>query len=202
MIDNYQVFYPYWCSIRSLFLRCDEVAVVETNESGWFETDIWYYCFGDKPDLYFWVEYYINGAWTTVYHPWLGCGTYWDYACNTEVDIYLNDQRIPCPIPQPNIGNKDVFIFSIGNNVSVTKVYQDGTMKGQTMPGTPYEEGSPFGGSIEPRVYFGSYLCDAVDGGNNYFYKWSFRKEGDAGWNEILTQQNRYCKHKIYNYRS
>ena len=39
-------------------------------------------------------------------------------------------------------------------------------MKGQTMPGAfydadhaiPVEEGSPFGGSIEPRVYFG---CDS-----------------------------------------
>ena len=154
LIDNYRILYPYWCWLNPWFLRCDEVAVLETDANGWFNTDIWYACCGDKPDLYFWVEYYINGVWTTVYNPGLRCGTHWDYACNTEVDIYLNDQRIPCPIPQPNIGYKDVFVFSIGNDVSVTKVYQDGAMKGQTMPGTPFEEGSPFGGSIEPRVYF------------------------------------------------
>ncbi|HYJ65421.1 MAG TPA: hypothetical protein VEV62_16890, partial [Parafilimonas sp.] len=192
LIDNYRILYPYWCWLNPWFLRCDEVAVIETDANGWFNTNIWYACCGDKPDLYFWVEYYINGVWTTVYNPGLRCATHWDYPCNTEVDIYLNDQRIPCPIPQPNIGYKDVFVFSIGNDVSVTKVYQDGAMEGQTMPGTPFEEGSPFGGSIEPRVYFGSYLCDSVDGGNNYFYKWSFRKEGTSAWNEIITDTFRH----------
>ncbi len=192
LIDNYRILYPYWCWLTPWFLRCDEVAVLETDANGWFNTNIWYACCGDKPDLYFWVEYYINGVWTTVYNPGLRCATHWDYPCNTEVDIYLNDQRIPCPIPQPNIGYKDVFVFSIGNDVSVTKVYQDGAMEGQTMPGTPFEEGSPFGGSIEPRVYFGSYLCDSVDGGNNYFYKWSFRKEGASTWNEIITDTFRH----------
>ncbi len=192
LVENYRILYPFWCWIFPWFLRCDEVAVVETDENGWFNSYIWYQCCGDKPDLYFWVEYCINGIWTTVYNPGLNCGTHWDYTCNSEVDIYLNDQRIPCPIPQPPIGYKDVFVFSIGNNVSVTKVYQDGTMRGQTMPGTPFEEGSPFGGSVEPRVYFGSYLCDSVDGGNNYFYKWSFRKEGELTWKEIITDTFRH----------
>jgi hypothetical protein len=192
LVDNYQVFYPYWCWIYPWFLKCDEVAVVETDANGWFNAYIWYLCCGDKPDLYFRVEYYVNGVWTTVYNPGLHCGTHWNYACNSEVDIYLNDQRIPCPVPQPNIGYKDVFVFSIGNDVSVTKVYQDGAKKGQTMIGTPFEEGSPFGGSVEPRVYFGSYLCDNVDGGNNYFYKWSYRKEGALLWNEIITDTFRH----------
>lgn len=198
--DNYRILYPYWCWLSPWFLRCDEVAVIETDANGWFNTDIWYLCCGDKPDLYFWVEYYINGVWTTVYSPGLRCATHWDYSCNTEVDIYLNDQRIPCPIPQPPIGFKDVFVFSIGNNISVTKVYQDGAMAGETMSGayydeahlSPVEEGSPFGGSIEPRVYFGSYLCDSIDGGNNYFYKWSFRKEGTSDWNDIITDTFRH----------
>ncbi|MBS1747678.1 MAG: hypothetical protein JST21_16060 [Bacteroidetes bacterium] len=192
LVNNYHILYPFWCWIYPWFLKSDEVAVVETDQNGWFNSYIWYPCCGDKPDLYFWVEYNINGVWTTVYNPGLRCGTHWDYPCNTEVDIYLNDQRIPCPIPQPNIGFKDVFVFSIGNDVSVTKVYQDGAMKGQTMPGTPYEEGSPFGGSVEPRVYFGSYLCDNIDGGNNYFYKWSYRKESDLLWKEITTDTFRH----------
>ncbi|CAN5643453.1 hypothetical protein BH10BAC2_BH10BAC2_29760 [soil metagenome] len=192
LLQNYKLLYPYWCWIYPWFYTCTEVAVVETDNNGWFNADMWYLCCGDRPDLYFWVEYYINGVWTSVYNPGLRCGTHWDYTCNSEVDIYLNDQRIPCNISQPAIGYKDVFVFSIGNNVSVTKVYQDGAMKGQTMTGTPYEEGSPFGGSIEPRVYFGSYLCDAIDGGNNYFYKWSFRKEGELSWNEIITDTFRH----------
>jgi len=191
LVDNYQLFYPWWCYWIPVYwwwwYSCDEITTFITNEQGWFDRNIYYKCFGDRPDLYFWVEYNINGVLTTVYNPPIHCNTYWNYACGTEVDIYLNDQRIPCPVPQPPIGDKDVFVFSIGNNISVTKVYQEGAMKGQTMAGTPYEEGSPFGGSIEPRVYFGNYLCDAVDGGNNYFYKWSFRREGEAGWNEIIT---------------
>lgn len=192
LLQNYKLLYPYWCWIYPWFYTCTEVAVVETDNNGWFNADMWYLCCGDRPDLYFRVEYYINGVWTSVYNPGLRCGTHWDYTCNSEVDIYLNDQRIPCNVSQPPIGYKDVFVFSIGNNVSVTKVYQDGAMRGQTMPGTPYEEGSPFGGSIEPRVYFGGFLCDAVDGGNNYFYKWSFRKEGAMNWNEIITDTFRH----------
>ncbi len=48
---------------------------------------IWYLCVGDHPDLYFWVEYSIGGAWTTMYHPPVRCNTYWDYACGSEVTI-------------------------------------------------------------------------------------------------------------------
>ena len=192
LITNVVYLYPFWCRLYPWFLRCDQVAEVETNQTGWFEADIRYFCFGDRPDLYFWVEYFINGAWTIVYNPGLRCHTRWNYQCNTEVNIYLNDPRIPCPVPQPDIGDKDVFVFSIGNNVSVTRVHQGGTMVGQTMTGTPFEEGSPFGGSIEPRVYFGKFLADAVDGGNNYFYKWSFRREGETNWRTILGDTFRH----------
>ncbi len=192
LISNIKLLYPFWCWLYPWWLRCDDVAVVETDQTGAFEADINYFCFGDRPDLYFRVEYYINGVWTTVYNPGLRCHTRWNYQCNSEVGIYLNDPRIPCPIPQPNIGDKDVFVFSIGNNVSVTKVHQGGAMAGQTMTGTPYEEGSPFGGSIEPRVYFGKFLADAVDGGNNYFYKWSFRRDGEITWRTVLGDTFRH----------
>lgn len=192
LISNIKFLYPFWCRLFPWFLRCDEVAVVETNQLGWFEADIKYFCFGDRPDLYFRVEYFINGNWTTVYNPGMRCHTRWDYQCNTEVNLYLNDPRIPCPIEQPNLGDKDIFVYSIGNNVSVTKVHQDGGLVGQTMTNTPFEEGSPFGGSIEPRVYFGNYFADAIDGGNNYFYKWSFRREGEAAWKTITGDTFRH----------
>jgi hypothetical protein len=192
LVTNIKLLYPFWCWLYPWWLRCDEVTVVETDQTGSFEADIKYFCFGDRPDLYFRVEYYINGVWTDVYNPGLRCHTRWDYQCNSEVGIYLNDPRIPCPIPQPNLGDKDVFVFSIGNNVSVTKVHQSGAMAGQTMTGTPFEEGSPFGGSIEPRVYFGKFLADTIDGGSNYFYKWSFRKDGEVAWRTVLGDTFRH----------
>ncbi len=72
LISNIGIIKPWLCWLDWLhpwFYHCDEVAVLETDEQGRFDTTIWYSCFGDKPDLYFWVEYSIGGAWTTVYNP-------------------------------------------------------------------------------------------------------------------------------------
>ena len=61
--------------------------MVYTNHQGRFDTTIYYPCFGDHPDLYFWVEYCIGGTWTTVYAPPIACNTYWNYVCGSSVTI-------------------------------------------------------------------------------------------------------------------
>jgi hypothetical protein len=188
---NYKIIFWPLCRWLSWLYTCAEVAVIETDIQGVFDRYFRYPC-NDQPDLYFWVEYCINGVWTTVYSPWIGCSTRWDYVCGTNVTINISDPRVPCTVPQPNIGNKDVFVFSIGNNVSVTKVQQDGSNRGLTLAGTPFEEGSPFGGNLEPHVYFGRFFANASDGGNNYFYKWSYRREGTVVWNEVLSETFRH----------
>lgn len=192
----YQQLTPIWCWIEGLFLHFDEISSVETNESGWFETDIWYRCFGDHPDLYFWAEYNINGVWTTVYRPAVGCHTYWNYTCNSEIDIYLNDDRIPCP-SNPTVPGKVVIVTTLGNSVSVSRVEQTGALKGlsdriyhtDALPG-------PFGGTIEPHVIFGE---DLLSGPNPIkYYRWSYAKQGDTEWRFMQHAVTRHYLHIEY----
>jgi len=196
MIQQYKFFYPYWCRIKSIFLRCDEVAVLETDNAGWFDGDIWYYCFGDKPDLYFWVEYLIDGVWTTVYKPWIGCNTHWDYTCNTEVDIYLNDQRIPCP-SWPTVPGNKIVVTTLGNNVNVNRVDQAAGANQGLAPDLSYGAGiGPFLGSVEPHVFFGEGL---IPSGISY-YRWRFKSHAapdiDANWKSLNQSVDRYYFHE------
>ena len=56
LLDNLALIRPYLCYwpwLRPYFYRCDEVAVIDTDSQGRFDTAIWYLCAGDHPDLYF-----------------------------------------------------------------------------------------------------------------------------------------------------
>lgn len=76
------------CDLRWLhgFLHADEVLVLPGGAEGRFGGWLFHRCH-DQPDLYFWVEQFRHGAWSTVYRPGLGCGTHWNYVCGTEVVI-------------------------------------------------------------------------------------------------------------------
>ena len=75
---------PWLCR----WLRMDCLRVVDADAQGRFSSLIFHDC-RDQPDLYFWVEQFQNGAWTTVYRPSACCGTYWNYACGSEVVLNL-----------------------------------------------------------------------------------------------------------------
>lgn len=171
LLDNLVLIRPYLCYwpwLWPYFYRCDEVAVIDTDSQGRFDTTIWYLCAGDHPDLYFWVEYSIGGMWTTVYHPPMRCNTYWDYACGSEVTIRVTDPRVPwCGDPNPLPG-KQVAVMLIGNGVSMPEIQRAsaGVNEGLT------SAGEPFGGSLEPHVWFG----DALIASGITHYRWSYRR--------------------------
>ena len=171
LLDNLVLIRPYLCYwpwLWPYFYRCDEVAVVDTDSQGRFDTTIWYLCAGDHPDLYFWVEYSIGGVWTTVYHPPIRCNTHWDYACGSEVTIRVTDPRVPwCGDPNPLPG-KQVAVMLIGNGVSMPEIQRAsaGVNEGLTLTG------EPFGGSLEPHVWFG----DALIASGITHYRWSYRR--------------------------
>jgi hypothetical protein len=196
LLQNYKLLYPYWCWLYPWWLTCSEVAVVETDANGWFEADMWYLCCGDKPDLYFSVEYLINGVWTYVYNPGLHCGTHWDYTCNTEVDIYVNDQRIPCPNTPTIYGNK-VVVTTLGNNINASRVAQSGADIGLAPDlWYGYSNTGPFSGSIEPHVMFG----DALTGIGIKYYRWRYKAHADAdieaNWHNMNQSVDRYYFHE------
>ncbi len=124
LIDNAVLIYPWlcwWYWIWPWWWRCDEVAVVDTDDNGRFDVTIAYPC-DDQPDLYFWVEYFINNAWTTVYEPWRPCGTYWDFDCASEVTIRVTDPRVPYCDGHDSPEGKVVVVKTIGNNTSISEI--------------------------------------------------------------------------------
>jgi hypothetical protein len=157
-----------WPWLWPFFLHCDEVAVALTDKQGQFKTNITYLCNGDHPDLYFWVEYQIGSAWTTVYHPSMQCNTYWNYQCGTEITIPITDPRVPWYSDPTPIPGKQVAILSIGHDVSMTEIKRNSSGVEEGL--TTVKE--PFGGSLEPTVWFGDGIADS----GITHYRWSYRR--------------------------
>ncbi len=171
LVDNLQLIYPYLCLWPYWWtFHSDEIAVVESDGSGRFEYLISYVCSGDKPDLYFWVEYEIDGIMETVYHPPIPCNTYWNYACGSLVTLEIDDARVPACDTEPDPAGCKVQVLSVGRKVSVSEIHGPGA--------TTANEGlttfsQPFGGKLEPRVWFSR--SDLIAKGIEY-YRWSYRR--------------------------
>lgn len=159
---------PWWWRYR-----CDEIRVLQTDSHGRFDTFLIHSCSGDQPDLYFWVEYKIEGSWETVYHPPIPCNTYWNYDCDTEVTIKVSDERVPACDPEPDLSGLQVAVMSIGNNVSISELQGAGAPAAQEGLTT---SGRPFGGNLEPHVWFSRE--NLIDAGITK-YQWSWRRLTD-----------------------
>ncbi len=178
LAENWHLVYPWLCHWRHWWWRfeCDELRTVTTDAHGRFETRIWYLCAGDRPDLYFWVEYDFGQGFETVYRPPIACHTHWDYACGTEVTIRAADARLPGCGGEPDLPGCQVVVLSIGNGVAVREV--------QTGAANPNEglthASEPFGGTLEPRVDFSR--SQLIDVKNVPYYRWSYwRLSGPDG---------------------
>lgn len=198
LMENFRLFYPWWCYWVPIFwwwwYVCIDEIVVYTNEEGWFDTSIFHNCFDDTPDLYFWVEYNINGLWATVYNPSIYCNTYWDYQCGSEADIYMNAEGIPCQV-NPAIPGKVVVVSTLGNNANVNRIQQSIGANQGLAPDIlyPYNTHGPFGGSIEPHVIFGEALISS----GVIYYRWSFKLNSapDSTWAALTTSVYRHYFH-------
>ncbi len=173
LADNFQLILPYFCLWPWWWwrLRCDEIIVVETDSNGRFSTVVNYQCSGDKPDLYFWIEYKINGSLETVYRPPITCNTYWNYTCGTEVTLRINDERVPACDQDIDLLGRKVQILSIGRTVSISEI--NGAGAGFSEEGLTTLN-QPFGGRLEPRVWFSR--TTLRDDKNIHYYRWSYRK--------------------------
>jgi hypothetical protein len=204
LIQNAALIRIYWCYWDWLWpwfrYRCDEVAMIETDENGRFDTTIHYPCFGDHPDLYFWVECSIGEVWETVYRPSYRCHTYWNYACGTDVTIRVTDPRVHGCGERPELLGKKVVVKTIGRQVSMGEIYRDSPVpaekakEGQVVEGWIHtDKPSPFGATLEPRVDFGSGLAPA----GITHYRWSHRPLGsadDADWQVVDAPVSRHYR--------
>ena len=205
IINNYALFHPWFCLWPwwwPYFYRCTERKVVYTDANGRFDTNISYLCFGDKPDVYIWVEYMINGVWTTVYHPPIPCYTYWDYACGTNINIHITDPRVPgdcccnCPLPGELVWIRSIGVTSVShiNQFSLLKAPNNQTVLydrigltdaaafGDAFLATTNDDYiRPFGGMLSFYMGFGS---DLPNTGISY-YRWRYRKTKDAALSNV-----------------
>jgi len=178
LIDNVRLIIPYLCLWPWWWsFRCDEIAVVETDAFGRFQTIIPYLCDGDKPDLYFWVEYEIGVTFETVYRPPIACYTDWDYECGKEVTLRISDDRVTACDDEPDLPGCVVQILSIGRNVSMSEIHGSGAAVADEGLTT---DDRPFGGKLEPRVWLSRTALR--DGKNIHYYRWSYRRltQGDG----------------------
>jgi hypothetical protein len=182
LLDQLDLIRPWICRwpwFWPWLYRSDEVRVVATDDDGRFDTTIWYLCAGDKPDLYFWVEYPIGGVWTTVYRPPIACHVWWDYACGTDVTITVTDPRVPGCGEPINPPGKQIIVNSIGESVSMGEISRaaSGSLEGTVQAGwIDAVRESPFGATLEPRIGFGTALKSA----GVTHYRWSQRPLGSG----------------------
>jgi len=168
LLRYYICYWPWWWQR----FRCDEVAVVDTDSFGRFETTISYPCNGDHPDLYFWVEYPIGGSWQTVWKPPVPCWTYWNYPCGTEVTIRVTDPRVPACGDNPVLPGLVVAVMSVGRTVSIQEIQGAGAGASEGLT----TGGAPLGGKLEPRVWFSR--ANLIAAGITH-YRWSYRRLTD-----------------------
>lgn len=187
LIEHVQLLWPLLCHWPWFWpwLTCEEIRVLETDEQGRFDTFITYPCLGDKPDLYFWVEYLIDGVWTTVYRPPLPCNVYWNYACGSVVTIRVNDRRVGC---RPRPLGPLVSVYGIGTQVAVESIDGDGYAPGISINSVAVPR-RPFGGLLG---LWADFATDPLAGAGVTHYLWSYRLAGvsadpEAGWLPLTT---------------
>ncbi len=191
-------YFCWWPWLHPYICLWDEIATVVTDCDG-FETTIWYRCVGDKPDLYFWVEYPIGGTWTTVYEPKpICCHTYWNYVCGTEVILPVTVPGVPWCEPNPDLPDLKVLVKTIGNGLSMSEIQKtSGPSKGKTTAG------EPLAGSLELRLDMSR--SNLISLGVTQ-YRWSYRRKtkGDGTtsvadtWHTMLREVHRPYEIKVF----
>lgn len=192
LINNYQLFLPYLCLFpkRWPFLyHCDEIAVVQSDCNGRFNYRHFYLESGDQPDIYLWIEANLNGSWETVYRPPVACSTRWDYACGTDINITINDDRLrPCQCePMPG---QVVWLKRVGDGRSIRRIQQLPVASAHLVNAIgltdAYRGGeftSPFGNVFPFVVQFGSgYPSSAVK-----YYRWKYRQLMSASLGDAVS---------------
>lgn len=195
LIDHLEAVWPVLCHWHWhwpwlwLRLRSWERRVVDADAQGRFDASIFYSVFGDHPDLYFWVEYVVDGVWVPVYKPSLRCHTWWNYPCGTEVTLPVADPRVNGNAQGTDIPDGSVLVERFGN-VWLGEIHADGTIHGEAaLCGQTLRYA--FGGVVCPHVEFSPDL-DATH------FRWSYQHPkadgtfgADEPWHVVSTPLSR-----------
>ncbi|WP_426688219.1 hypothetical protein [Rhodanobacter ginsengiterrae] len=186
-----------------IYFRKDCLTTVDSDCDGRFGALIFHAC-ADQPDVYFWVEQFQGGAWTTVYRPGIGCGTYWNYVCGTEIVLNL-PRAVACEEPPYDVP-PGVTLFVLPYAIANAPIWgippgapsapagwlrPDGMIDYQTGSWLGWLYNAPFGGTLN-FIHDDSYFIPS-SGIKYYRYAWR-RLSGtpntgaaDPTWTPIST---------------
>ncbi|MEY2261811.1 hypothetical protein AB7872_15505 [Rhodanobacter denitrificans] len=185
------------------YFQVDCLTTVDADDDGRFGALIFHDC-ADHPDLYFWVEQFQGGAWTTVYRPGIGCGTYWSYACGTEVVLNL-PRAVACEEPPYDIP-PGVTLFVLPYAIANAPIWgippgappapagwvrPDGLIDYQTGTSLGWLHDAPFGGTLN-FIHDDSYF---IPSSGIKYYRYAYRRwnvtpnagADDPTWTPINT---------------
>jgi hypothetical protein len=189
------------------FYSLTEIAVVDTDDDGYFSTTIYYPCWSETPNLYFKVEQGVGGVWNWVYQPPVRCNTWWEYQCGTLVTLEVTDpsartceQGVPVNPPEGigdwvmPVGIGGLMIRGYGGTDDPTQfgwVRTDGLQEDGLETASPPDPtyGIPFGASLSIRLGYEVTIPDT----SVTYYRLSWRERGTGDpWHHLTSPVFRY----------
>ncbi|MCU0646781.1 MAG: hypothetical protein MUF00_02190 [Gemmatimonadaceae bacterium] len=205
VLADLATFRPIFCWLYPRFVRKTKLTTVVTDECGHFTAIIWRSWFNpDEPDLYFSARQRVFfGFFVSIYEPTpVGCHTWWNYRCGTEVSLVTTHPlaRTCAPCPPIVAPNNWVLFMAIGN----TSVWRIHGANDTTHVGAPgfesakrglVDDTAPWGGTLRPRLEFDSSLRTI---GVRY-YRVSFKRvsEPETAWRHSTEAVNRHYTQEI-----
>lgn len=199
LVDLAEFMRPYICLWKWLhpffWYKVDCIKTVEVDADGRFETTIFYWCFGDKPDLYFKAEQIQGGVWQTIYEPSIPCHTYWNYACGSEVTLNVTDPSAIVCVPDDPV-DTDYTTWVMPFAVGGTKIWGSPPLAPLAPAGWVKTDGktdyggfvnAPFGGYLGFRHSYSNTIPGVVK-----YYRWSYRKGSSGAWKHMDIPVLRY----------
>lgn len=206
LIANVDLLRPILCWLFPMFVSRTKLVTVTTDECGHFRAVIWRsFVDLDVPDLYFVARQRIwPGFWVTIYEPMpIGCHTWWDYVCGTEVTLVTTHPLAhACPPCPPIVAPNNWVLFMAVGNTSVWRIHgANDTTKVGAIGHDPAKMGllddtAPWGGTLRPRLEFDNSLRS--DLGVRY-YRVSYKRptEAESEWRPSTDAINRHYTHEV-----
>ena len=201
LLSNVELVRPLICWLWPA-VTTQLVATATTDECGKFSARIYVGCSSDQPDLYFRAYRRIGFFRLPIYGPTpIGCHTWWNYACGTEVTLITTSPFAQtCPPCQPVIGPDHWVLAMAVGNTSLAAIHGTGPNVpaapfGHTAANSGWGDGSPFGGDLGLRFEFDNTI--RPDLGVRY-YRVRWRKAGTMNpWLDLDTAIWRHYAHWV-----
>ena len=184
ILANKAIIAPFLCwLIPDEWFCWQELGEATIQADGTFSAEICFWCPDDFPDLYFEVVQTVNGIEREISDPQIACSTYYDYDGSQNVVITVDDPTaVACNDPGGRpIGGNDYYVWptAIGNVDlrGITGLEDPPGGSPQGLVGV-----APWGGTLALQMEFDPRLkADGVA----YYYRWSYKFDGDPDWSPI-----------------